>query len=204
MLANDGSKPADASAWEITGTTPVSVFSVGGGQGGEATVSDGAVLYTPPSGFVGTVRFEYNVSDGQGGTATAQVIVKVGDLPISNDQFAVLSGTQDNQLDVLANDGILPGSNASDWSIVSATSNSADITINDSTLLYTPNNNFVGTDAITYIVQDQSGGTYPATATVTVHQSGADRTQGSAKIIVNGVNDAPVASNVEVLSLIHI
>ena len=57
VLANDGSKPADASAWEITGTTPVSVFSVGGGQGGEATVSDGTVLYTPPSGFVGTVRF---------------------------------------------------------------------------------------------------------------------------------------------------
>ena len=132
VLANDGSKPADASAWEITGTTPVSVFSVGGGQGGEATVSDGTVLYTPPSGFVGTVRFEYNVSDGQGGTATAQVIVKVGDLPVSNDQFAVLSGTQDNQLDVLINDGILPGSNATDWLIVSASSENATITINNS------------------------------------------------------------------------
>ena len=58
VLANDGSKPADASAWKITGTTPVSVFSVGGGHGGEATISEGTVLYTPPSGFVGTVRFE--------------------------------------------------------------------------------------------------------------------------------------------------
>ena len=58
VLANDGSKPADASAWKITGTTPVTVFSVAGGQGGEATVSEGTVLYTPPSGFVGPVRFE--------------------------------------------------------------------------------------------------------------------------------------------------
>ena len=88
---------------------------------------------------MGTVRFEYNVSDGQGGTATAQVIVKVGDLPVSNDQFAVLSGTQDNQLDVLINDGILPGSNATDWLIVSASSENATITINNSELLYTPN-----------------------------------------------------------------
>ena len=77
--------------------------------------------------------------------------------------------------------------------IVSVPEN-ATITINNSELLYTPNNNFVGSDAITYIVQDQSGGTYPAKAIVTVHQSGADRTLGSAKITVNGVNDAPVIS----------
>ena len=95
---------------------------------------------------------------------------------------------------MLINDGILPGSNATDWLIVSASSENATITINNSELLYTPNNNFVGSDAITYIVQDQSGGTYPAKAIVTVHQSGADRTQGSAKITVNGVNTAPVIS----------
>ena len=198
VLANDGSKPADASGWVVSGVSEPKVFSVDGGAGGEITVSEGSVAYTPPSGFVGTVQFEYNVSDGLGGTATAQVIIKVGDLPVSGDQFAVLSATQDNALNVLANDGILPGSNATNWSIVSASSDNAAISINNSTLLYTPNNNFVGTDFITYIVQDQSGGTYPATATVTVHQSGADRTQGSAKITVNGVNDAPVASDVNI------
>ncbi|KAA1294812.1 MAG: hypothetical protein EGP10_03275, partial [SAR202 cluster bacterium] len=89
------------------------------------------------------------------------------------------------------------------WLIVSASSENATITISNSTLLYTTNNNFVGTDAITYIVQDQSGGTYPATATVTVHQSGADRTQGSAKITVNGVNDAPVISGESQVEIIN-
>ena len=199
VLANDGSKPADASAWVVSGVSEPKVFSVDGGAGGEATVSEGSVAYTPPSGFVGTVQFEYNVSDGLGGTATAQVIVKVGDLPVSADQFTVLSGTQNNDLDVLTNDGILPGSNAKDWLIVSASSDNAAITINNSTLLYTPDDDFVGADAITYVVQDQSGGTYPATATVTVHQSGSDRAQGSSKITVNGVNDAPGTSDLEVV-----
>ena len=87
VLANDGSKPADASAWEITGTTPVSVFSVGGGRGGEVTVSDGTVLYTPRVREVEPCVSEYNVSDGQGGTATAQVIVKVGEPAVSNDRL---------------------------------------------------------------------------------------------------------------------
>ena len=125
VLANDGSKPSDASTWVITGTSPVSIFSgveAAAGEGGKAIITEGKVIYSPPNGFVGTVRFEYTVSDGQGETATAQVIVKVGDLPVGDDRFAVLSETQDNVLDVLVNDGILPNFNAEDWLIVDASS----------------------------------------------------------------------------------
>ncbi|NCG27700.1 MAG: hypothetical protein GWP42_09180, partial [Verrucomicrobiales bacterium] len=164
---------------------------------------EGSVAYTPPSGFVGTVQFEYNVSDGLGGTATAQVIVKVGDLPVSADQFTVLSGTQDNALDVLANDGILPNSPADAWLISEAESATAQVQISDGRLLYTPVQGFTGTDVITYTVEDQSGGTYQGKAIVQVHESGSDRDQGTAKVTINGVNDAPVISGARKFEVIN-
>ncbi|MFL6200116.1 MAG: Ig-like domain-containing protein [Thermoanaerobaculia bacterium] len=40
---------------------------------------DGTVRYTPGANFTGTVTFSYTVSDGQGGTATGQVTVTVGE-----------------------------------------------------------------------------------------------------------------------------
>jgi hypothetical protein len=38
---------------------------------------DGALIYTPPPGFVGDDTFTYTVADGYGGEATAQVVVSV-------------------------------------------------------------------------------------------------------------------------------
>lgn len=40
---------------------------------------DNTVRYTPGANFTGTVTFSYTVSDGQGGTATGQVTVTVGE-----------------------------------------------------------------------------------------------------------------------------
>ncbi|HET7713807.1 MAG TPA: Ig-like domain-containing protein, partial [Patescibacteria group bacterium] len=38
---------------------------------------DGTVTYTPPAGFKGKARFDYTISDGNGGTATATVTVTI-------------------------------------------------------------------------------------------------------------------------------
>ena len=47
-----------------------------------------------------------------------RIVEKENTLHLSNDQFKVLSGSQDNQLDVLANDGILPDGSTG-WEITS-------------------------------------------------------------------------------------
>jgi len=41
--------------------------------------SDGSFRYSPPDDFEGTVSFTYQVSDGNGGTATATVIIEIED-----------------------------------------------------------------------------------------------------------------------------
>lgn len=43
---------------------------------GRVSISGTRVIYTAPRGFIGTERFYYSVSDGQGGTAKAQVTVR--------------------------------------------------------------------------------------------------------------------------------
>lgn len=51
-------------------------------NGGIATISNGAVLYTPAPGYLGPDSFSYTVSDGQGGAATATVnIIVVPEAP---------------------------------------------------------------------------------------------------------------------------
>ncbi|MEY2410386.1 MAG: hypothetical protein QOF48_3056 [Verrucomicrobiota bacterium] len=55
-------------------------------QGGQAILSGGNVLYTPPGGFTGNDTFAYRIADNRGGTATAnvQVFVYSGTLPSQN------------------------------------------------------------------------------------------------------------------------
>lgn len=57
----------------------LSVTSVGTPAHGTAVLnSDGTLTYTPATGFEGSDAFSYVISDGRGGTATAQVTVQVG------------------------------------------------------------------------------------------------------------------------------
>lgn len=56
------------------GTLTVTAVSAPG-----VLLADGTVRYTPGANFTGTATFSYTVSDGQGGTATGQVTVAVGE-----------------------------------------------------------------------------------------------------------------------------
>ncbi len=68
VLANDSDVDGD----------PLSVVAVTQGTGGSVLVNaDGTVTYTPAASFSGSDGFTYTASDGQGGTATADVTVQV-------------------------------------------------------------------------------------------------------------------------------
>ena len=67
LLANDTDADGDALA----------VIAVSNAQGGTVSLADGMVTFTPEDGFAGEARFDYTVSDGRGGLATASVAVAV-------------------------------------------------------------------------------------------------------------------------------
>src|SRR5690606_38131093 len=124
--------PSSAAGWSITGVSDPDF-------GGIATIDRGAIVYSPPAGFVGTETFTYSVSDGVGGTASAQVAVRVGDRILSRDVFTALSGSRSNILDVLANDAIRPEPPV-DYVLAAAGPADRDgtVEVRDNTILYTP------------------------------------------------------------------
>ncbi|MDX6804955.1 cadherin-like domain-containing protein [Terrihabitans rhizophilus] len=67
LLANDTDADADT----------LSVTAVSGAVNGTVSLADGKVVFTPTAGFSGEGSFTYTVSDGQGGTSTAKVVVNV-------------------------------------------------------------------------------------------------------------------------------
>lgn len=198
VLANDNVRPASAAGWEITDLTEPAH--------GVASIIGRTVRYTPPAGFVGTVMFSYFVSDGAGGTGMADVTVKVGDNRLCDDQFVVLSGTADNVLDVLANDGILAFANEvphagyvlADDPLVPLWGQAR---VQDGFILYTPpagtadpSDDFVGIDSFVYWVVDDSGGKVSGLVTIDVEKVGSDRSTARVSVVVKGVNDLPVIS----------
>jgi hypothetical protein len=178
VLANDS---------DIDGDT-LTVTSVTQGANGAVTINaDGTVNYAPNAGFDGIDSFTYDVSDGNGGTATETVTVSVGsnDVPVAGaDDYAV---DEDTTLTVAAAAGVLANDSDDDGDVLSVSllsdvSNGTLALNADGSFDYTPGANFNGADAFTYTVSDGFGGEDTATVSITV----------------NAVNDAPVAGDDEV------
>jgi subtilisin-like proprotein convertase family protein len=67
VLANDSDPDGDSLA----------VTAVSNVVGGTASLSGGAVIFTPAAGFTGTGSFTYAISDGKGGTAVSAATITV-------------------------------------------------------------------------------------------------------------------------------
>jgi VCBS repeat-containing protein len=191
VLANDDARPASAAGWTIKSADPQGSF--GGTVNPQVTV----ISYSPPADFVGLDHFTYTVSDGFGGTGSATVYVKVGDITLADDVFAVISGTQNNPLNVLSNDNIRPET-ADTYQLATVQGDAQTVgqfTLGTGVVLYTPGLSYSGpypyTDHFTYQVKDKSGGLYIANGLVQVHKKDSDRSTATVHVSVLGVNDPP-------------
>jgi hypothetical protein len=173
VLANDSDPDGDK----------LTITNIADGMNGKTAIdtkgttspTDDVVIYTPNSGFSGTDKFTYTISDGMGGfdTATVKVTVDPGtnQRPDALDDSAIANGMAVS-IAVLRNDTDPDGDKLT---IVSATSGMNGTTaINtkgtnsptDDVVVYTPNHGFRGTDRFTYIISDGMGGLDTATVTV--------------------------------------
>ncbi len=167
VLAND-TDPDDntLSITEVTEPTNGSVSIAADNQ---------SLVFTPPMDFTGLGSFTYTISDGTGGVSTARVVVGIRDdqvnanPPTANDDTfdTLLEDSEDNVLDVLANDTD-PDEDPLSIVAVGQANQGGTVVIDDARLLYTPSANFVGTETFTYTISDGAGGVDLATVTVVV------------------------------------
>ncbi len=156
-------------------------------QGGSATLDNGQVSYTPASDFFGEERIEYEISDGNGGTARGTIVVTVNNIndpPVAaDDQLTVVKGAPNQELDLLANDSSNPDPDEQlQITSLGASQQGATLAVADDgqTVVYTPPADFTGTDTFTYTITDPDGETSEATATIEV----LDFTPGSISGVV--------------------
>ncbi len=182
LLANDSDVDGDTLTVNTTPLTNVS-------HGSLALNSDGSFSYTPNSNFNGVDSFTYQVSDGNGATAQANVALTINatnDAPIAApDSYSIMGNLMFSKM-ITDNDHLL--SNDSDLDGDTLTVNTTPLTNvshgslvlnSDGSFSYTPNNNFNGVDSFTYQVSDGNGATAQAVVTLTI----------------NSTNNAPVAVN---------
>jgi VCBS repeat-containing protein len=149
---------------------------------GVVTVNpDGSWTYTPNPDYNGPDGFDVLISDGNGGTAISRV--NIGVTPVNDAPIAAPDAITTNE--DIPYEGTLPVASDVDGDIVTYTlanpTQNGIITVNpNGTYIYTPNENYNGTDSFTYTISDGNGGT----ATYTVD------------IVVNPANDRPEVQDV--------
>ncbi|MEV4642653.1 Ig-like domain-containing protein [Actinoplanes sp. NPDC049548] len=139
-------------------------------NGTPADASDDRLVYTPPAGFLGVDTFTYVVRDGHGGTDDAVVTITVQNTaPVAAADAAITPTDTFVVIPVLGNDTDA----GHDTLTVSATTGASYGTVatNGTTVTYTPDEAYFGTDTFTYTISDGRGGFDTATVTVTVQNA---------------------------------
>lgn len=176
VLDNDTDSNNDTLA-----VTPATIATAGGGT--VELNADGTFTYQGAANFNGTDGFSYTVTDGNGGTSTADVALtvnSVNDAPAAQDD--TFGGNEDEAISgsLLDNDSDVDGDALSVDAETLTTANGGSVTINaDGTFTYQGAANFNGSDSFTYTTRDSSGASDVANVTIGVA----------------AVNDAPVAQD---------
>jgi hypothetical protein len=176
VLANDNAGPGNEDQTLV-------VVAVTQGANGSATTDGTTVTYTPNPNFFGSDNYTYTIEDSDGGSDTATVtitVTSVNDDPDAVDDSDSVAEDGSVTTAVLANDNAGPGNEDQTLVVVAVTQGAnGSVTTDGTTVTYTPNPNFFGSDSYTYTIEDSDGATDTATVTITV----------------NEVNDDPVAVN---------
>ncbi|ELP31406.1 tandem-95 repeat protein, partial [Rhodopirellula baltica] len=147
--------------------------------------ANGTMTFTPAADYNGPVSFDYTVTDGTtpvNGTVSINVTA-VNDAPVAVDDSA--SGDEDTEItgSVLGNDTDVDNTVPTDLTatVFNGPANGSVTMASNGSFTYTPNENYNGADSFTYQVSDGAGGT----------------DLGVVNITVDPVNDAPVASDLD-------
>ncbi|WP_299149975.1 tandem-95 repeat protein [uncultured Tateyamaria sp.] len=149
---------------------------------GTVDVVDNKLLFTPAENFNGDATISYTITDGNGGTDTAEVGVTVN--PVNDDPVAVddIETTDEDTpvvVDLIGNDTDVDGDPLTIGSVSVPAEQGEVVDNSDGTVTFTPAPNFNGPATITYTVVDGQGG----------------EDEGQAVVSVGAVNDGPVAND---------
>ena len=136
---------------------------------GTVEIVNNEIVFTPADDYNGPATISYAITDGNGGTDVAEIVVDVtpvNDDPVANDDIAETPVDTPVIVDLLGNDSDLDDD---PLTLVNPTSPNGTVVDNgDGTVTFTPNPGYEGPAEITYTVEDGKGGQDTGTAVVNV------------------------------------
>ena len=160
------------------------IISLYQGQSGDLAITPNQeILYTPDESSLGIDKFGYSVSDGRGGVDDALVeLIDPGPVPMPDQ--VVVEMNHSVSIPVLINDFDRSGDLVELVSVSQPGEGS--VTVEDSSVTYTPSDDFVGLETFHYTITDHNDG----------EKQGLIRTFVSAEddfgLLFDGVNDSVV------------
>ncbi|SPH21255.1 Bifunctional hemolysin/adenylate cyclase [Ascidiaceihabitans donghaensis] len=174
LIANDTDDDGDALT-VLTATVPAD-------QGTLVDNGDGTVTFTPAENFNGEATISYEISDGNGGTDTAEhtiTVTPVNDDPVAVDDVETTDEDVSVVVDLIGNDTDVDGDPLTLGDVSVPADQGTVVDNGDGTVTFTPAPDFNGEATITYTVEDGQGGS----------------DEGEAVVTVGAVNDGPDAVN---------
>ena len=157
--------------YDVDGDTLSTTTEYTQGSNGVVSKEGDSLRYDPNADYNGADSFTYDISDGNGGTATATVNVTIN--PI-NDQPVALNDTVEVDangsvvVDVLANDYDIDGDTLTITGVTQGMNGATNVNDERTIIIYTPNAGYTGADSFMYEISDGNGGIATATVNVTV------------------------------------
>ena len=158
----------------------LTINSVTNGVNGTSEIIEGRVVYTPNANFNGIDTITYTITDSNGGEITKTLnitIDAVEDVPIATVTTAITNEENFIKIDVLKGAFDADGDELTLDLVTNGENGTSEII--EGKILYTPNENFNGTDTITYTISDSNSNAVTKELTINV----------------NAVNDVPIANN---------
>ena len=153
---------------------------------GNISVYNNNLVYLPTKDYFGVDSVKYKLTDGEGDEATATVIytvINVNDVPSANSDSVKIFEDQTDTIDVIE---LAYDPDQSGLTLHSVGGASHGTTLKDGNkVVYIPNANYFGSDALTFTVSDGEG----------------DIASSSIVLTILPTNDVPLASNVELFML---
>jgi hypothetical protein len=167
LLANDSDPDGD----------PISITGAGGGVNGTAAFNpgDNTITFTPKAGYTGGGTFNYTISDGHGGTASAVASLFIDARPVAVNDGGFTT-PQNTALTIaesalLANDSDPNGDPLTITGVSGGVNGTATFNAQTRAVTFTPANGFNGGASFNYSISDGLGGTATGTVSVAVGSS---------------------------------
>jgi VCBS repeat-containing protein len=176
QLVVDAANGLLQNATDVEGDTLTAALTGTPVGGTPVVAADGSFTFTPAANFTGAASFQYVINDGTDNSVAYTVTINVAG---ANDAPVAASDTYQTATDVelvisapgvLANDTDADGDALTATLVVASGPASGTLTFNaDGSFTYLPDSGFRGTDTFSYVVNDGTIDSAPATVTITVN-----------------------------------